>query len=835
MRVPTVRIRRTGPGTTPGRRRIALGVGSILAAVTLALVPLPDGADQARAATTGTSAVTKSGAKGPYDDFSDLEVTVHQTQGLRWQGVKVSWTGGKPAPKTPAKHNFLQIMQCWGDDPVKGPDRTQCEFGNEARIPPGTGRQVSPTTDPVETDDFATDRFGATFVPFKPVSGPATTTSLESTYFTAGDTNSLSWLPNDGNGEGEAVFEMKSALESEYLGCGARKASSGAVRPCWLVVVPRGEHEPDGGSEARPNLTSALSLSNWNQRIVFRLDFEPVATACDPDKPERVIMGSELATDAVTAWQSELCRTGTHRFTYTQSGESHAREAVLTPGEGAPGLAMTLDPVQPAEGAAQVVHAPVAISGLTVAFVWMYEKESFNYTPLKELRLNQRLLAKALTQSYPSSLVSSQDPVPAYLSGNPKYIGGDPEFLKLNPGFAGADFKSPIGMVITSENTDSARMMWEYILANPDAKNFLEGKKDPWGMKVNPEYLEDGVISDSLDYFPKADLTPTNVPCSGGAAGLTMARTGQEVVPYATDMHDGAVKIRRGDIGTAFECTANQNLTKWATVERATPVDQRQMGIVDNVSAWRYQLNAAALPDADGQYVKPAGASLLKAVAQMPDSQVAGVKKPAPARMRDGAYPLTAVVYAASSLEQAKDARQDYARVIRYAADKGQTQSTANGQLPYGYAPLPPVLRLQAERAADRLEKGVPDPGDGPSTDTPGPGGAANGGTGGDTAVSGLSGGTGTGGLTGGSAEGAAGGTAGPAAGPGGADAPSSSVAPTETDPAKQNVARSGGLTPSEVLGLIRWVLLGVLIAGGVAALAGPVMLRLSARTAGSG
>ncbi|MCZ9340440.1 hypothetical protein NGM37_22020, partial [Streptomyces sp. TRM76130] len=60
-------------------------------------------------------------------------------------------------------------------------------------------------------------------------------------------------------------------------------------------------------------------------------------------------------------------------------------------------------------------------------------------------------------------------------------------------------------------------------------------------------------------------------------------------------------------------------------------------------------------------------------------------------------------------------------------------------------------------------------------------------------------------------------------------------VDPAETDPAKQNVAQSGGVTPAEVLGLIRWVLLGVLIAGGVAGLAGPVMMRLSARGAVSG
>lgn len=828
MSRPTTRIPTVGPPVSPGRRRrLTLGMGALLAALVLALLPLPEGADQARAATAESSAVTKSGAAGRYDDFSDLKVTVHQTKGLRWQGVKVSWTGGKPAPVL-GKFNFLQIMQCWGDDPDKGPDRRQCEFGNEARIPPGTSRDVSPTTDPQETDDFTTDPRGNTFVPFRPVSGPSTTSRLDTTYFSAGDTNSLSWLPNDGKGEGEAVFEMKSSLESEYLGCGARTTASGAVQPCWLVVVPRGEHEPDGVSDvSRPTLTSALSRSNWNQRIVFRLDFEPVTNTCDPDKPERVIMGSELATDATTAWQGELCRTGTHRFTYTQSGEELARNVVLAPSDSSAGLAMTLDPVQAPEGTAPVVHAPVAVSGLTIGFVWMYEKGTFNYAPFKEVRLNQRLLAKALTQSYASTMVSSQDAVPDYLTGNPRYIGGDPEFLKLNPAFDGNDFNSPIGLVITSENTDSARMMWEYILADPAAREFIKGEKDPWGMKVNPEYLKDGVITDSLDYFPKADLTPTTVECSGGAAGLTMARTGQEVVPYATDMHEAAVKIRRGDIGTAYECTVNQSITKWATVERATPVTQRQMGIVDNASAVRYQLNAAALPNADGEYVKPTNDSLLKAVAEMPDSEVAGVKAADPARMTDGAYPLAAVVYAAASLGQAKDARQDYAKVIRYAAGDGQTQGTASGQLPYGYAPLPAAMRTQAQQAADRLEKGVVASAESPGGGTTDPEGESGGGGGTGTGGGdgGLDGGTDTGGATGGDSAGTAGAAV---PDPDASDTSRPSVA--QTDPAKQNVAQSGGFTPSDMLGLIRWVLLGVLIAGGVGALAGPVMLRLSVR-----
>jgi hypothetical protein len=58
----------------------------------------------------------------------DLEVTVSQTAGLVSQAVDVSWKGAVPSSGT---SNFLQIMQCWGDDPANPghPDRTTCQAG----------------------------------------------------------------------------------------------------------------------------------------------------------------------------------------------------------------------------------------------------------------------------------------------------------------------------------------------------------------------------------------------------------------------------------------------------------------------------------------------------------------------------------------------------------------------------------------------------------------------------------------------------------------------------------------------------------------------------------
>ncbi|HAM24259.1 MAG TPA: hypothetical protein DCM51_01680, partial [Actinobacteria bacterium] len=71
-----------------------------------------------------SSAVTVSGT----GQFADLKVTVWQTRELTNQVVKVTWTGGTPTPSDGYSKNYLQIFQCWGEDP-EGPDRTQCQFG----------------------------------------------------------------------------------------------------------------------------------------------------------------------------------------------------------------------------------------------------------------------------------------------------------------------------------------------------------------------------------------------------------------------------------------------------------------------------------------------------------------------------------------------------------------------------------------------------------------------------------------------------------------------------------------------------------------------------------
>ncbi|MFB7239692.1 hypothetical protein ACFCXK_33520 [Streptomyces sp. NPDC056269] len=842
------------------------GLGALVTAVVLALVPLPQ--DPSAAAATGPSrnsapsqnsallgnsapaqdsAVTKRGTKGPYDDFSTLEVTVHQTRNLRSQGLSVTWKGGRPTQGR--NTDYLQIMQCWGDDPA-GPRREQCQLGAGAKgsdfgafigsrlLPVGSdplekqyGERIPDPEYPGQTTD--------PFVPFTPVSGPATTKPTDWTYFSPGDSNEEFFATTQPDGTGETGFNLQSTREAPHLGCGDPVGSGANARGrgCWLVVVPRGSHDPDG-TTGRP-VTSAFSTTNWNQRIVFPLGFLPVREPCPTDKAERRMTGSELVTDALTSWQSSLCADGSTRFTFTQRGEDLARGNLLNPTSTSPGLAFTVEPVDGGEKAG-FVHAPVAVNGLTVGLYWEADRIGL----VKDLRLNPRLLAKLLTGSYPYDvrLLTDKAPVPDHLKGNPESILRDPEFLALNPRFK--EFQQsvmnyPGGILLSADRSDSTRIVWNYLRADRDARAFLEGDADPWGMRINRYFKDLGLASAGSYEFPKAD--PTETKLVEGELDITYGMVDRS--PYAIDLHDAARAVRRGTNGAkdrAAPDTATGGLK--LTGGDVPPGSRRAYGITDAASAARYQLQIAALPNADGTYVHPTAAAMLKAVDQFEDSAVPGVLTPDPARARNGAYPLTVVTYAAASTGLPADARRDYARVLRYAAGPGQKQGTAPGELPLGYAPMPAKLKARAAAAADRLERGAPT---GPGSTTGGAGGGSTAGAGGSSGGPDSGGGQGASGSTGstGTAPGGSGGAASGGGSASGTDTGGSAGTPSSAAPPPPSGGSTGGpggapgeelagtgSTPSQVLGAIRWVLLSVLVAGGLAGVAGPAVLAAARR-----
>ncbi|MGW4736305.1 hypothetical protein ACWEQC_45435 [Streptomyces shenzhenensis] len=809
------------------RPRILVAVGCLLAALVVALLPVPPVTPAAAADDNAPeSAVTKTGKKGKYDDFSELQVTVHETKNLRSQSVHLTWQGGAPTTTGGYRGNYLQIMQCWGDDP-DGPDRDQCVFGAGGAISGRStySREVSPNSDPDETR--------SDFVPFRPATGEDPTAELfDYTYFGPLDTNEENANRIYPNGTGEVEFEVQDGNEADYLGCGVNTAPAGSTptpRHCWLVVVPRGMHDARGQAvdpETNSTLnTSPLSATNWAQRMVFRLDFLPLDNFCPEGRAERSVAGSELVVDAVDSWQPKLCTTTDSTFFYSPESEEAARGSVAATTSDSPLLGVTIDPVAQQDGQPSVVHAPLAVSGLAIAFF----VESPASGAIKEMKLTPRLVAKMLTHSYVRTVPwNKSSPTPEHLRGNPYSYFDDQEFKELNPQFAefaeGEQLSGQLSLMVPSGDSDTTRLLWDWLQSDKAARDFLSGQPDPWGMRVNPYFQELNLAeSASTSDYPKNDPTKAIAIDAEDLLWLDEKPTYgiTALDPYTENLHDGAVRTRRGNNNNriVFDSTAlNKNEFKNLAGTRITA-----MAVVDVASAERYGLSTAALRNADGRFVKPATDTLLAGVGAMqPSPDNAAVLKPAPARAKGQAYPLTAVTYAAASVNQGAADRKAYADFIRYAAGAGQTPGLSVGELPYGYAPLPDKLRKQADAAADDLQRGqVPDDSGTPNPDDPG-GGGAGGLTGGGNA-GGTSSGTSAGGVSGGAGNGDAN------TGAATSEASARNESPAPSPGAQENVAQSG-ITPGDVLGVIRWILLVVLFVGGAAGLAGPIMLRLAQR-----
>ncbi|HXT44982.1 MAG TPA: hypothetical protein VN748_12855 [Pseudonocardiaceae bacterium] len=689
----------------------------VLCAAGVTLSPLSPPA-AAEDPTASSSAMTVSG-KG---DFADLKVTVSQTKNLVNQTITVSWTGGAPTiPDTSFRVNYLQIMQCWGDDPA-GPDRTQCQFGGLAATPlantSGTfvlSRQVFPGLDPEEKLQ-AVNGLGQAFVPFWAVGHdePAGSgTGNINDFFDSQVTNEIPVARTHGDGTGEEFFEIETVTQAAGLGCGD-PVTTGAVtkgRSCWLVIVPRDTKDADGstrggGSDQDALQYSPLSQSNWDHRIVVPLEFQPVGRACPIGAPERSLIGQELAVEAVSSWQPALCQGNGPLFSFTQLPDDVARSQVQNGG-----LALVTDPIAPDQVPADhpLVYAPVGLSGLTVAFDINYQPDLGHRTPddlalagrrFTSMKLTPRLVAKLLTQSYRRSLAVQ---VPE-LAKNPTGLLADPEFLDLNPDYRGfVDYLgNPVPDVLVQLNgADITTLLWRWVIADPDARAFLAGTPDKYGMLINP--LNKG-LSLPRSTFPRNDQSCVTSTDDGGN---TVTNCNLDLRPYANDMHDAGRAASRGDTLTR-QNTFDSNIKQQVSTKAARQVigAQAVMAVVDAATAARYGLQTAQLLNAAGNYVAPTPDSLLASAAVMKPSAVPGVLAPDPAASDPNAYPLTSLSYAVTSptmLDAA--AGKDYTAFLRYAGGPGQQQGLAPGQLPPGMVPLPDALKAQTLAAATTVEK----------------------------------------------------------------------------------------------------------------------------------
>jgi hypothetical protein len=738
------------------------------------------------AASQFQPARSASGPEGfEYNEFKNISVSVAQSKNLVDQAVVVSVSGFQNGttdatdgggPTYSDAMNFMQAMQCWGD-PASPDFRTTCEWGGKNVTKNGLGYSVyGDNVYRVAPGDTAPSADTTRDVPFKPVSGSSVTGRyvLDSkgnisypilTQFGPNTTNEVSSARIKSDGTGTFDFQMQTSISAPQMGCG----SPDHLR-CWLVLVPRGTVFGGNGRECSSALQTDVSLSPftfgeadslqggspinsgckyWANRIVVPLDFNPVAAPC-PGGAEVRVVGAQLLISAMSSWQPKLCSAAGGAFSFASNPDSVARDQLLDQGTNIafssyPIVRKNLDTdqLQNEFDTTTLSYAPVAIGALTLSY--FAEGPSGRITSLK---LTPRLVAKLLTQSYAfevpgsSSEGNGQTQLGA-VNRSYRLMADDPDFRAVNPDYA--LYRTNPSLVLPGPSgADAIAQLWKWVQSDSDARDFLDGKGDPWHMTVNPYYLPVGnsaakvpqydnnnqLIVDalgqpvlkavgnanvdgsplslsaaSIDTFPLSDQSEVPHKLDGGIR----TRIGSlAFLPYAIDFPSAAVIAFRTNPGPRIVWDPNAidaagDAGAWASPGPQLPGQRFVIAVTDLASSTQFDLSVAQLQAANGStFVVPSTASMTAAMSSgLTTTSVAAVQQVDPAKVSTDSYPLTTVVYAIVNLSASSKANlQSYSSMINYAVGDGQVAGVQPGQLPPGYLPLTSALVGQSKAAA---------------------------------------------------------------------------------------------------------------------------------------
>lgn len=807
-----------------------------------------------------------------YPDFQNLKVTVSQTEDLVHEAVDITWSG---LQNDGTNGGFLQIMQCYGDS-AGGPDPEGCEFGTPANLLPSglanpsagsregeickAGSVASTTSPPVGSGDGSSAADGCDTqephgsghidqdehdpniysVPFIPAGTdtPVYQSGLPS-QFDQFDTNEVQSASSGADGTGEDFFQILTAQQAPGLQCGQIEPN-GQPRDCWLVIVPRGQFDPNGfqihGISAlvgNPN-GSPLGQSLWQQRIQIHLGFAPIAQNCDIGSAKELqTVGTGLISHAVFSWQDALNANSncTSLYGFDQVPESTSTTQLSDTSGASAGMAFTTVPIGSeatrsggtlSSTGPPVVYAPVATSAITFAFnINLPSTNGFDPVPIK---LDPRLVAKVLTQSYrldlPDFYAPANDAGPDWAKKNPLTLVNDPEFQRLNPNVQDGGAATSLAPLLTEDHSGVNQQVWQWILSDASARAWLGGQADENGMVINPNYQSLGLGDNPIDGYPRADPTCFNTGVSGERAP---GRCSIQLLPYVNNQEEGAQKVRAANdpLGPAWDPSAlapDGSVGWWSSGTLEGPRTTFMWTITDSANLAAYGLVPAQLCNAQGTgCVGPSSSSLAAAVANaQPDST--GLLHVDPANPGAGGYPLVDITYAAVRANQDANSLNQDAALIQYAIGPGQASGVAPGQLPGGYLSLTPALVAQAKNALVTIHADANPALPGSGTDNSGSGAQSAGDTSGSD--NGFTGDTGnTTGDTGST----------PAAGSGaGTPSTSATAAPATTANGKSGKGKRPVLaaryTPGASPGVLRWILLVVVIAGAVGLIGGGLL-----------
>jgi hypothetical protein len=528
-----------------------------------------------------------------------------------------------------------------------------------------------------------------------------------------------------GNGKGSAKFDVWTSAENASLGCSTTVACSlvavpiegiscdpaarslpakdrpkarqlaavtaaceakGAFAPGQTVV-------PQGSDDVAVSGSLWWSASNWRNRITVPLSFATPADACDVVNSSSSVnvYGSELLSQATGQWLPHFCL-NSHLFKiqHVAIGEPEARSLLTTGGA----TAAFTSAAPPAGYGKPVVAAPTALTGFAITYVI----DNSHGQPYQQLRLTPRLLAKLLTESYPAILSLKQlDPA---LSGNPLDITEDPEFIALNPGITRGVSATEAASELLSLSSDSdvIRALTTYINDDPTARAWLNGKPDPWGMRVNPQYAHIKLPVDKwplLDTFESPALyTSTSNDCLHSDPVPFLPLVAAPMSTLADIAESMQFSIANSQTTCVQPVDGSSVGEKLVANGRQTVGNRFMLGISSLGDADRYELSQAALQTTPNHFATPTATSLRTAASFLRPDSAAGTWTLPYATLRTNAkaataYPGTMLVSTAvpTSGLPAKVAK-DYATFLRFVAGPGQQPGEDVGQLPAGYLPI---------------------------------------------------------------------------------------------------------------------------------------------------
>ena len=530
------------------------------------------------------------------------------------------------------------------------------------------------------------------------------------------------------DGTGSTNFDVWTSAENASLGCSTTVACSLVAVPIMGISCdPTGSLVPvadrpsvaqeaaaataceAGGNFAPGQLVNPVgqeslavsgalwwSASNWRNRITVPLSFAIPPSACSASGAKNAleVYGSELMIQATAQWDPYFCvNPNLFPVVHVQTGEPEARNLIST---GSADAAFTSEP-QPGGYGKPVVNAPVALTGFSIT----YDVDGTNGQPYTNLKLTPLLLAKLLTESYPS-LLQVQQQYPA-LARNPLNITDDPEFIALNPGIAHGVNASEAASELVSLSSDSDVMtaLTSYINADPTARAWLNGTPDKWGMVVNPAYKGIQLPVSRWPLLSTFKLATTQNDClmNDPVPFLPLVSA-----PMAT-LEEISLAMQFSIANSTTICSQVDGTSageKLVAIGRQVPGFRFLIGVTPLADTQRSLVQSAALETSTGTFVTPSSASMQRAASLLAPDQATGtwslpysslLSNPA----NSAAYPGTMVVYAAVPTSGlSSSVAGELSTYLKYVTTSGQNEGLGLGELPPGYLPLTAATGLGA-------------------------------------------------------------------------------------------------------------------------------------------